>query len=380
MNIVKNINRKKRNLYDTDHSQRAFVLETSIDAGLVNNLPYYSGNYTVKNVNNDSHILNNDFPFVFSQNNMIDGYFEATNSKNIDLTSPRPKLVKTLTNSVYHMLADDISEIIYALHLYPKSEVILDISNISATLKTTTSWNFFEHFVRVLEMKKVKYKIVELKKFDIVYINNLRLVEFPFESGMKFDILFEFFKEFVSDKTLKPRKSVFLSRKMIDRGGHVTSEPLSIKNDDRINDHVLLEELFMSYGFDVICPEDFKSFAEQVDFFYDVDTIVSLTSSGLINASFMQPGTTIVELTTPLLVNCPQITDEFLEINGYYKDLFNSKKFALEIHNFYKNISVMRGQKYLSIPNTDLSVESIKQTIETDPYLKHFFNRKNSND
>jgi hypothetical protein len=327
-------------------------------------LPEFKGMFTIRNINPST----SDDLFYFHEGvNIIDGYLETSNVSSLNLIDGKKKLVKSICNSFYHSVLDDFSEILYALGKYPDHELIIDISDIFKSLhRDDSEWDFFNMFVKQLLDDKVSVKIVELKKYDIVYMDDFRLVNFIYESGKKSTLVYDFFKKMVTDKDVKPTKNVFVSRGLRSGGQDYDVEGLSHSNDDRMDDHEALEGYFADLGYDIVHAERFSSFQEQLDYFYSVKTIASLTGSGLTNAAFMQPGGTMFEIVTPLLVSVP--------FPGIAKDL-TDPFYVQEIHNFYKNLAYYQNHVYAAVENPNRSIDVFKKTLEDNPKLKEFLDR-----
>lgn len=341
----------------------SFVLETGFELGTKKFMPYFKGFHTVKKVGenqNQAEVRK----FEFKDNNIINGFLDVQDLKCADLTNKNHKIVKKFSGSIYHIFADDISEVIAATRIYPKAEFIFDISDIKMYLDSP-SWNLFQEFLNGLDRKNIKYKLIELAKYDVLYINNFSLCIFPFASGIKGDALYNFFDYLIDDHTVKPTRHVYVSRKKVDRQLE-QYEHLSFKEDIRIDNHEELENIFRDLGFEIVYPEDFKSFKDQINFFYSVKTIASLTSSGLINSVFMQPGNNIVEVVVPLVVKHPNLEDYILEQEGYAADL----TIVAELHAFYHNLAFLKDHLYIGIPNYNRNANDVRKFIDSHPNIK----------
>jgi hypothetical protein len=111
------------------------------------------------------------------------------------------------------------------------------------------------------------------------------------------------------------------------------------------------------------------SFEEQMNTFYEARTIVSTTSSGLTNAVFMQPGQTMIELVTPLLIHVADNQDA---------DEADARQWRIqeELHHFYSVLALHKKHKFLMLGNKHRKSEDIIKQIEEDQFLKYFVNRK----
>lgn len=356
---------KIANLFTKSRKDRILTIETSRyenEDSLV--LADHPGMHTIKNINDLK--TSDDMFYFIDGKNVLPGYIEASNAKSVNLINGKNKLVVSICNSFYHSILDDMSELLYAIEKYPDYEIVIDISEIAHGLEITAKeWDFFHFFVNCLKKEKKKVKLIELKKYDVIYMDNFRVVRFIYESGKKTNLVYELFKKYTTNPDVIPTKNVFVSRKFANKDTK-PAEGLSFANDMRMDDHVALEDYFASLGYDIIHAERFESFQEQLDYFYSAKTLVSITGSGLTNGAYMQPGGTIIEIVTPLVVSVPPPDRP--------KDL--SKPFYVqEIHNFYKNLAYYQGHMFAAIQNPNRSFEEFKEKIETNPKMKAFINQ-----
>jgi hypothetical protein len=343
-------------------------LVTTIEASKFHNdkmtMPEFNGMHTVKNINPTT---SDDLFYFHAGLNVIEGYVESSGASYLNLIDGAKKLVKPICNSFYHSIMDDMSEILYALELYPDHDLIIDISDIYESLhREGAEWDFFNFFVQALLADGVKVKLVQLKKYEIIYIDNFKVVAFIYESGQRSNLIHEFFKKRVTDSTVEPTKNVLVSRGAIGVRPPYDAEGLSHKSDERMDDHEALETYFADLGYDIVHAEKFSSFQQQLDYFYSVKTLVSLTGSGLTNAAFMQPGGIMFEIVTPLVVSVP-----FPDIAKDLTDPF----YVQEIHNFYKNLAYYQNHTFACVQNPSRSVEEFKKAIDNAPGLKKFLDR-----
>jgi hypothetical protein len=337
------------------------------DIGKYDILKYYDGIYTVRNVVEKG----SDDLFVFADGqNMIPGYIDSSSKKTLSVLGNKKKLVVSIVNSFYHSLLDNMSDIIYAMRLYPKHELIIDISEIREDFENAHNENFIYHnvflyFLESLKIKKIKYRLVRLKDYEIIYINNFYVVNYGLESIKKADVIYDFFKDRISNPSVKPHRKIFISRSLT-VGREYDAPSLTCSNDDRVDDHKALDGLFESMGYEIVIVENLRSFQEQIDLFYEAKVIASITGSGLSNAAFMQPGQTLIEIVTPLVIPVGR--------PGENKDLADPY-YVQELHNFYKNIAFYKNHTYFGIHNQSRSFEKLNNVIESDAKIKNFLER-----
>lgn len=349
----------------------AHVIETQLPLGHQINFPVFQGLSTIV-INQDS-AQDLAYSYFLMPNRRVSGFVEASNRKRIDLTSSKKKIIKTLSSSVYHFFADDVCDILYALKIYPDAEVIIDISIVENML-SSKSREFMGFFFDALEDQGIKCKLVDVSKFDLVYINDYVVAESAYRSSMSGHLIYDFFKKYIDDVKIEPYKNVYLTRSKVEKDTKDlvnTSKKLSYNSDQRVDSEEELAETFRKLGFEIIAPEDFKDFHEQLNFFYSVKTLASLTSSGLVNGLFMQPGGTIIEVSTPLVVISPMLSSEKSVVEMTVEDRENYS-IAQELHMFYKLVAYLKGHTYLSINNPNRSAKQLEETISTNAKLLNF--------
>lgn len=352
----KSLLEKAKSILDISQENISFVLQTQYAPESPRIMPFYEGIYTIKNIGMDI-----DTGFKLAEANMVKGFFEANGQTQVNFISNRRKLFKSFTASFYHIFLDDFSQIILAMELYPDAELIFDISAIKPSLNEQ-SWDFFKTFLTILRENNKKFTLIELSNYEIVYINNFSLIKFPYQSGLKADIVYDFFKQHVKDKKIKPHKKVFVSRTKV--ASKMPKQPfgkLNFLTDERIDDHVMIENFFKDRGFEIIYPEDFDNFEDQLNFFYSVKTIASLTSSGLANSCFMQPGGEVIELMSPMLVNHPILRHEETVV---------SDSVVVEIHSFYQHLCFLKNHLYIGIPNYSRSAQDVISYCNSNATIK----------
>ncbi len=299
--------------------------------------------------------------FVFSPETVLDGYLAGNHFRRLDLTTGKKKLVKSITSSYYHFLLEDCSDIIQIINdeKYAGLELIIDISGVASIIDEKSA-DFIKFFLQTLNDKNVPHKIVNFANFDVVNIDHFYLVKPSYSPYAAMQNLYEHFKDYVVDKDVVPHKKVFLSRGKFDedpyahyKDSHGVEHKVFRK---RIDDEAELEKFFADKGFEIVYPEDFEDYEEQINFFYSVKTVASLTSSGLSSAALMQPGGNLVEVITPL-VAAPTSDDGTV-------GLLNR-----ELHNYYKTIALLKSHLYIGLPNPYCKMDDLKAFAENSATL-----------
>lgn len=290
--------------------------------------------------------------------------FKKDEPRLIDLVSDQPKVLMSLTTSLYHLYHDEFAELLTQYEITPNAKFLIDITHIK---NLNPLPEYIKMIFKFLNSNGIDYRPIDLSVNNIFNINNLYYRNPDAESfaiNRPTKKLYEFANKYVEDKDSVADKKVYLSRKNFKNRdlSFFIKGKLSYENDNRFDDEQLVEDYFKSLGFEIVCPEDFESFEEQMKFFYNVKKIVSVTSSGLLNSCFMRPGSTMIEITTPLI--------SFDRIGNGVTDRGSSGQ--QELHHFYHTMSIIDNKKYLSIPNVERSSKSFIDTIEANIELKTF--------
>lgn len=348
------------------------VLETNIPIGYGQSLVYREGVHTIKKAPTHEQEKNprKGGHYELVEKNIVKGYLAAQDKTSLHVINNNTKLIKVISVSFYHALLDDLAEIIYALTYYPDAEVILEISNVSDMLNEP-HMNFFGYFLDRLAEENIKYKLVDGSKYDLVYINKFAVVDFPFHSGGRLDLLDTFMTR-KNEPSVEPFRKVFISRKMQrDKGEIEDAKNFSYHDDNRIDNHEELEKIFIDMGFEVIDAELISDFKEQMKIFKEAKIVASLTSSGLSNAVFMRNGGILVEIVTPLITQSPLANSNYFESIGIDpKDYEMDLNLVQEVHMFYHNLAFFKNHLYIGIPNYTRENKKVREFIDSHPQLK----------
>jgi hypothetical protein len=309
---------------------------------------------------------------VFGQgiNQYAEGPLFSKKEKHVlDLVSDQPKvLIGPFSFSPYHFIHDEVGEFLAQYEKTPDAKFVIDITNI-AEMDPIPS--FLSFFFRYLNAKKVDYVPLNFNKINKVNINKF-YTRNPASEGFEINNpspkIYEMALHSVRDKDVPATKKVYISRKNF-KGRELSvliQGRLPYNNDNRMDDEKKVEDYFKSLGFEIAVPEDFKTFEDQVNYFYEAKMVVSSTSSGFINAFFMRPGSTMVEISTPL-ISFSRLGD------GVTGPMSVGQQ---EVHHFYHMMSIALGHKYISIENKDRSADNVIEIIEGDSGLKGWLTQK----
>lgn len=262
--------------------------------------------------------------------------------------SDDPKVFVRGRVEFFHLVFDTFAII---LQEYKKNPNTLFIINVEYTsVLQEPAWTMM---IDILKQKGVKFEIVQISMEKPLLINNFKYFrEYPLLVESVQNVVEEL-SIFHSD--LLANKKVFLSRKkFIPNKSEIAfyanedKENFHFKDDIRLDNEDLVADYFVKLGFEIIYPEDFSNMKDQIYFFSQVKTLVSVTSAGMVNCVFMPKGSKVIELTVPLIVGGVE-----------------------SVHDVYHGISFTKFHKYLSLPTMRKS-QDIIDIIESDTELKRF--------
>lgn len=259
---------------------------------------------------------------------------EEKNSINdvvLDFRSQNTKFYIPAYSGIFHFVTEILFSLILIYKKDPKCEFYIDVR--TAYKEYQTEGSFIKSMLDLFSSNG--FNIIIIKPiddlntpFDILLNNtysfNTRDAAFKYPNIKIFN---DFIDNLITrDFNVKPYRNVYLSRKKV---------PLKIDDgniliyDKRCNDEKLIEDFFISKGYEIVYPEDFNNYHDQIKFFYEVKTLVSITGAGLANEIYMKNGQKIIELVTPLHAGQNYSTQ-----HNYYKELaFLKKHVFIGFHN-----------------------------------------------
>jgi hypothetical protein len=303
---------------------------------------------------------------ILSSERVVKGFKES--GKSLSLVSEKKKIFVSPTGAFFHMFSDTVAPLIQQYELDSDVEIIIDISVISRKIFSTNQSEFTDNsftgfFIKALKDSGASVTLIDKNDYDVININNFYINDYQFYVGDTYSAMFNLFKNHIDNPDVVPTKKVYLSRKRIPSRIETFTDKNNLEvvsNDNRVENEELLEDYLKTLGYEIVCPEDFDSFQEQLNYMYSVKSLISLSGSGLTNCLFMQPNQTVVELVTPL---CIPFDDE----NNPYKSILIE-----DLHHFYSTMAFKKRHKYVALNNQDKSASSIINQIENDPQLKQF--------
>lgn len=333
-----------------------------------------------KNKQSLSDIIEDKRLLVFSKyahhinldSSQIKEFKDLDETKNIlDLSSDTKKMIVYVNHSPYHLINDIVGDVCWFLSQSESHQVILNLEFEGYQTSAPTGRDSRKYVMDIVEMLKREYKsrvlVYSLAKYDAVIVNNFYVNYAPISMASRTNSSYDFFKKTADlNSSIVPSKKVYLSRRYNTGQKFLAiheGKPVEIDHD-RIKNESLLEAFFSSKGYEIVCPEEFSSFKEQAQFFSQVSTMVSVTSSGLVNSLFMKPGQLVVELMTLL-----PLTNGRMSLVDHNPPRFEIEEYILEAHHFYKTMAYSKNHMYISIPNLDKKSETIIKSIENNKVL-----------
>lgn len=306
----------------------------------------------------------NDNPFYKDEKTLTVGqgcfYFDTETTSNLDLRSDQIKLLVPASNSFYYMINNFLGEILY-YHNYFKDKIQIVYCMQDFEVPYHHPVNVFnavhEYIFKLLDFHKVNYTVYVQSIHGGLLVNNYYLAKNYSYTGFA-NLVYNHAEEMRQSKygdKKEPHRKVYLSRKhFYERPVYeqeiAAKNALIVNHDNRIDDHEKLELFLEELGFEIINPEKFPSFEDQIQYFSEVKCVASLTSSGLVNAIFMQPKQTVLEITTPL-------------------PLFYGNIFEDQIHYYHAMTAFSKYHKYIAINNLTRSVDLVIDQIKSDKNL-----------
>ena len=303
---------------------------------------------------------------ILSSQRVTKGYKES--SKSLSLISDKKKIFVSPIGAFFHMFSDTVAPLIQQYELDSDVDIIIDISVISRKIFSTNQSEFSDNsftgfFIKALKDSGASVTLIDKYDYDVININNFYINDYQFYVGDTYSAMFNLFKNHIDYPDASPTKKTYLSRKRIPSRVEIFTDKNNLEvvsNDNRLDNEEVLEQYFESLGYEIVCPDDFGSFQEQLNYMYSVKKLVSVSGSGLTNSLFMQPNQTVIELVTPL---CIPFDDE----DNPYKSILIE-----DLHHFYSTMAFKKHHKYFALNNENKSSAAIIGQIENDLSLKQF--------
>ena len=186
-----------------------------------------------------------------------------------------------------------------------------------------------------LDNINVNYEVITSAEFEEIEINKFYFLQSGF-SGFTTNVLYSKTKKLVSNKDTIPFRKVFVGRKDF--------------LQQRIDDSKEIEDFFIKQGFEVVYPEDFINFIDQINYFSECKVLAGISGSALSNLVFMKSGGVVIELSSLFEISNPET--------------------PIEIHDFYRIASMYRGHLYFSVSNVSAKAKDLMSNHEAKKFIE----------
>ena len=279
-----------------------------------------------------------------------DKYISIDENTKINLISDKNKFFIGEHNSVCHFIHDTLGSILNGLLIDPDGEFYIIESCINEEFKP-----FFFEFMK---KNNVNYKFIN-NKTKMIFTNKSFISDYddgPMPSPVS--LIYDNILQFIENKNIEPNKKVYVSRRTFENGQYL--------NSNRLINEEILENFLIDYGFEIIRPEiDFKNdFKKQINYFYQVKTLMALTTSGLCNSIFMQPNNNVLEFVT--------VIKEANRPISYLrkKSAENGSNNIYEVlHNYFKYLAKQKNHLYWAIANSTYDAIDLLNYLKNNKYL-----------
>lgn len=266
--------------------------------------------------------------------------FGISNNK-IDIRNDFDKIFISSSYAGFgHFILDTIGLILQCIKYVKNPFIVININNF-INLPWSSEDNddpikYILFLKKFLETYDIPY--IFLKNNYSVAINNFYHVSWIEHSDFLYNEVYKMAQHFIKNNNKNNEKKVYIrSKSNINNLKHSQFQKTHLIGHRIINENYL-EDFLKEFEFEVIDPQSmFDSVEEQMQYFDGVKTIMSTTSSGLINALFMRPGSNVIELMSPMN---DQFTKNYYRLHSYlYQDICYAKS-----HNYFGQKNLIDGK------------------------------------
>lgn len=293
-------------------------------------------------------------------------YQDTHISNSTILLSNDIKYLPPIGHRFFHLILETLPTIL--LEIEARKKINLNSTVVVPTFTDKSSRS--EEYNSIVILKIFLKKLIELgvNVIELPFEDTFdkRKIAFPFKNMYTTDLDStpytwnlgrDFYRTLLQYPSENPTTLAFLSRagtrdtkaipkkfqRHMESNFNITYAP----NQNRIDKELdVINYLNKTVELKIIVPEKFQTFEEQLETFSSVKVLIGATGSGLANCIFMQPGSVLVELTTPLTV---------------YK--MEEDNLEQSYHNHYSILAAVFGLVYISIPN-NRSASSIIENMK----------------
>jgi hypothetical protein len=293
----------------------------------------------------------------------------------IDTPKDGKVLVLRTEVSVGHILNDTIYTMVLYNKVFPDHKIIILVpfsnsglysphdGSRSSFVQNDSVWDFIE---KVAESQGIDLQIIHFPSYhnaNISIENFYAISSDPFGTMVQgnrlgYLELRDATRKAVASDEVPVNRKVYVSRsKTRPRLSHAflnTGAPKAVKSrvmdDRRVFKEEFLDDLFSKLGFEVAYVEELDTYEQQVKMFSGASVIAGVTGAGLNNMTFMPPGSTVIEVSTPIWAVG-----------------------TVNLHNVYKTMASYLDHIYLSIPAIESrDGEAVSINIEKNSNLCNF--------
>jgi hypothetical protein len=199
--------------------------------------------------------------------------------------------------------------------------------------------NFDNLLIELLLEKNINYTSINSSVYEYINAKNfIPISGVSIEKGIP--ILYDYLTKKYDLPPAMTNKKIYVSR------SRYRGEEKRVDNED------VLERLFEQNGFQIVYPEEIQTFKEQFELFNSCSVLAGLTGSGLTNLILMPKNQVVIEIVTKLQI---QVTDPSTG------QVFTEE----QIHNHYKEFSIIKDHIIINIFNMQKSAEDIQKKLES---------------
>jgi hypothetical protein len=251
---------------------------------------------------------------------------DLINKNILDLTGDKKKAITFIDNVFFPFLFQNLSSIVLFYSRIKNRNIKLYICLIKSLIpEEEADWKKLkDFFIKYLVDIKIEFEFLEKTNFDAIKIDNVCILSnhrFPFGIAS----LGAMARKSVRNPEIVPFRKVFVARKN--------------NLDQRIDNDEEIKDFFKNYEFEIVYPEDFDTFWDQIRYFNECKIIAGISGSGLLNCIFMKPGGTVIELVSVFRPN--------------------GSNYPTEIHHYYIVMANIMKHLYFSISNLSEKASSI---------------------
>lgn len=273
----------------------------------------------------------------------------------IDLTSEKTKFFINFSGSPYHFFYDSLGHFLIAYENNKDAQFIFNFEVLEKNADKNFLF-FIKKFlndlnINLIETSSLSSNYVKINNF---YINAIQHPPIPEPTKL----ISSYLKKYVKDDDIEPYRKIYISRNKSAVG---EVEYLNLNHNNlsfahprkRIDDESKIEDFFKSKGFQIVYAEDFNSVEDQINFMHSVKTMACITGSSFLNLLFMRPGTSYIEIVTPMTT---------VDSNGVY----DRGPWIESLHHFGTNLTFHMDQNAHLVNNNNFKADDVLNKIKNN--------------